>query len=61
MHFNKFSAGLSSSSTSGWITVILEIFVINFCIVRKFLKFMKINSLLINFPGLKCTVKRSQL
>ena len=33
----------------------------NFRIVRKFLKFMKINTLLINFPGLKCTMKLSQL
>ena len=32
-----------------------------FRIVRKFLEVMKINSLLINFPGLKCAVKRSQL
>ena len=34
---------------------------INFRIVRKFLEFMKINSLLTCFPGLKCTVKPSQL
>ena len=34
---------------------------INFRIVRKFLEFMKINSLLISIPGLKCTVKRSKL
>ena len=33
----------------------------NFRIVRKFLEFMKINSLLISIPGLKCTVKRSKL
>ena len=29
--------------------------------VRKFLEFMKINSLLIIIPELKCTVKRSKL
>ena len=33
----------------------------NFRIVRKFLEFMKINSLLISIPGLKYTVKRSKL
>ena len=44
-------------------TVILDIFLqaINFRIVRKFQEFMKINSLLINFPWWKCTVKRSHL
>ena len=34
------------------------IFVLPVC---KFLEVMKINSLLINFPGLKCSVKRAQL
>ena len=29
--------------------------------IRKFLDFMKINSLLNNSPGLRCAVKRSQL
>ena len=39
------------------VTVILEIFVSHkFRIIRKFLKFMKTNSLLISIPGLKCTV-----
>ena len=52
---------LETSSVS-CLSVILEIFVtINFRIVRKFLEFMKINSLLISIPGLKCTVKRSNL
>ena len=35
--------------------------VINFRIARKFLKFMKINSLPFNFPGLEYTVKHSHL
>ena len=34
---------------------------INLRIVRKFLEFMKINSLLLSIPGLRCTVKRSKL
>ena len=33
----------------------------NFRIVCKFLELMKINSLLISIPGVKCTVKRSKL
>ena len=48
-------------STSSY-TVILEIFVSDlFRIVRKFLEFMKIDSLLSTFPGLECTMKRFQL
>ena len=34
---------------------------IDFRIVRKIFEFMKISSLLISIPGLKCTVKRSKL
>ena len=51
-------SSLNEKKTVMYFAILINI-LSNFRIVRKFLEFMKINSLLVSIPGLKCTVKHS--